>query len=275
MDLSHAGSPEAYDILAQFYRQLLKPRDHFSKQVVLLKLIIETAALPSIPRILDAACGTGDVASLLYEEGFHDLEAIDGSRAMIDQRNVKNPVPMRHVSWTDLQRYFLEHGTYDLIFILGNSLAHAPVNQILFMLASLHEGLNAGGILLLDLRAWKKNLEGVLVEPSRPPDVYRYLGRIEAFEQDCLLYDRVEYGNFTQRVTYRLQPIGAVGEDKQDSGMIEAHLTYHTFDHQLVTDMLLSVGFQHNCVETRSVPAWPYLVVVARKKSATLTKPPS
>lgn len=261
MDLENAASPAGYDTLAQFYRQLLESRGHFSKQFALINLIFETEYLPAEPRILDAACGTGDVATLLYGSGFHKIEGIDGSQAMIDQRDGDN-VPMRHLSWMDLRSYFSEHGKYDLIFLLGNSLAHASVNRIPSILASLYDGLNAGGILLLDLRAWERNPEGLLMEPSRPPSIYRYLGRIEALGQDSWLYDRVEYDNLTQRVTYRLQPVEL---DKQGSGMTEAHVTYYTFDHQLVTEMLLSVGFNRNCVETRSLPSWPYLVVVARK----------
>lgn len=107
-----------------------------------------------------------------------------------------------------------------------------------------------------------------------PPSVHRYLGRIEAFDKNYWLYDRVEYDNLTQQVTYRLRQIEP---DNEILGMIETHVTYYTFDHLLVTEMLLSAGFHRSCVETCSIPPWPYLVIVARKTDElelALVEPP-
>jgi len=78
--------------------------------------------------ILDAACGTGETALALWNEGFKNIAGIDGSRPLLKVARsiVADRIPLRYCRWEHIGPYLAHHGPFDLIFILGNSLPHVP-----------------------------------------------------------------------------------------------------------------------------------------------------
>jgi ubiquinone/menaquinone biosynthesis C-methylase UbiE len=78
---------DTYDRFAVHYRALLQPREHFRWQRELLLKLFRFHGITPSARILDAACGTGDVLADLNQLGFRNLMGIDGSAVMLRKRN--------------------------------------------------------------------------------------------------------------------------------------------------------------------------------------------
>lgn len=259
---AYSANIKSYDVLSTFYQQLVLSRGHYDKQLSILQTTIAMEGLSCSGRLLDAACGTGDVARSLFERGFHGIDALDGSQAMLNHAREKaSPIAFECIDWAELSSYFSRKPPYDLIFLLGNSLAHLPTEFLPTVLQNLYTGLSNGGTLLLDLRPWERNVEGLLREPGRPPEIFRFLGKISIQDEEFWLDELTSYDRQKQTVRYRLRPLPG-GSTRR---MIDTTVSYYLFDHEKVKELLSSVGFQSSNIETRKFLDWSYLVVVARK----------
>jgi SAM-dependent methyltransferase len=116
-------------------------------------------SLPPDARVLDCSCGTGQLAVGLAGLGL-DVAAADASSGMVrrtqelaDELGVS--LQAHQVSWADLSDHF-DASTFDLVFCVGNSLAHAEgVSGRFAALASMSRLLNGGGRLVLTSRTWE------------------------------------------------------------------------------------------------------------------------
>ena len=86
-------------------------------------------SLPPNARVLDCACGTGQLAVGLAGLGL-DVVATDASAGMVrrtqqlaEQHGV--PLPTLRARWDELPDRLDESSPFDLSFCVGNSLAHA------------------------------------------------------------------------------------------------------------------------------------------------------
>src|SRR5689334_4008265 len=81
----HGGVEVSYARFAPCYVPMVRERKHFEKQVAVVKCLLgelgNSRAKP--PKVLDAACGTGDVLGMLAEDGNLSLAGADGSHEMI------------------------------------------------------------------------------------------------------------------------------------------------------------------------------------------------
>jgi SAM-dependent methyltransferase len=113
-----------------------------------------TDALAPGARVLDCACGTGQLAVGLALRGF-DVSASDASRAMVDatralaaRRGVR--LTARQRAWEDLD------GAFDAVFCVGNSITHAAGRERRrAALAAMAGVLADGGRLALTSRNWE------------------------------------------------------------------------------------------------------------------------
>lgn len=120
--------------------------------------------LPPDARVLDCACGTGQLAVGLAGLGF-DVVASDASRGMVrrtrelaDQFGVS--LRALEATWDQLPDH-LETSTFDVVFCVGNSLGHAEgMSGRLSALASMSRVLKPGGRLVLTSRAWERVRDG-------------------------------------------------------------------------------------------------------------------
>src|SRR6478752_7004276 len=85
-------------------------------------------SLPPHARVLDCACGTGQLAVGLAGLGL-DVVATDASAGMVrrtEQLAAEHGVPVRTLpaSWDELPDH-LDAATFDMVFCVGNSLHHA------------------------------------------------------------------------------------------------------------------------------------------------------
>ena len=103
-------------------------------------------------RVLDAACGIGIDAAALLRRGF-DVTASDASEEMAAatrQRLRATEARVVTSTWADLPASF-QPGSFDAIFCIGNSIAHAPdASAAIAAFAAFRSILAPGGMLVLD-----------------------------------------------------------------------------------------------------------------------------
>jgi SAM-dependent methyltransferase len=147
----------AYDALADVYdwlvpEALLTPEGTVGAFTGLV-------TLPPGGRVLDCACGIGQLAVGLAMQGF-DVVASDASPAMV-QRTARlaadHGVELRAVTcvWEDLTMDRVG-GPFDAVFCVGNSLTHAPGRDARrAALAAMASVLHPGGLLVVTSRNWE------------------------------------------------------------------------------------------------------------------------
>lgn len=116
-------------------------------------------APPTGARVLDCACGTGQLAVGLGCLGL-DVVAADASAGMVRRTEKlanEHGVALQtlRASWEELPDH-LKDSTFDLVFCVGNSLGHAPgAAGRLTALEAMSRLLNPGGRLVLTSRNWE------------------------------------------------------------------------------------------------------------------------
>src|SRR6478672_4328250 len=151
-------------------------------------------SLPPNARVLDCACGTGQLAVGLAGLGL-DVVAADASGGMVRRTQEladEMGVSLRtlHASWDELPDH-LDASTFDLVFCVGNSLGHAEgASGRLAALAAMSRLLNPGGRLVLTSRTW----ELVRASGSRLDTRDRLIRRNGRDGRHLLLADRATLG---------------------------------------------------------------------------------
>ncbi len=116
--------------------------------------------LPPEARVLDCACGTGQLAVGLAALGL-DVTATDASAAMVhrtQQLAEQHGVSLRtlRVSWDELSDCLDGTPPFDVVFCVGNSLAHAEGASARFdALSAMSRLLSREGRLVLTSRTWE------------------------------------------------------------------------------------------------------------------------
>lgn len=117
-------------------------------------------SLPSGGRVLDCACGIGQLAVGLALQGF-EVVASDASPAMV-QRTAELAAdhgvgfPAITCAWEDLTPERVG-GSFDAVFCVGNSLTHAPGRESRrAALAAMASALRPDGLLVLTSRNWER-----------------------------------------------------------------------------------------------------------------------
>ncbi len=111
-------------------------------------------------RVLDAACGIGVDAAALLRRGF-DVTASDASDQMVAATRQRlraadaDEATVITSAWADLPASF-EPGSFDAIFCIGNSIAHAPgAPAAIAAFEGFRSILRPGGMLVLDTHDWE------------------------------------------------------------------------------------------------------------------------
>ena len=249
-----------YSLLAQFYRQMVRGRGFFAAEQRALEAVFRLYGIPKDARVLDAACGTGDVACALAATGMPNIHALDGSADMM-RTWPRETIPVTRLSldWANLPEYMkTRREEFDVVFFLGHSLPHADAGEIPIILEAARSGLLPSGILLFDVRPWSKDLYGRLAQSERAPETTRSPVAIDG--KTYSLTEQISYDYESQRqiVEYHL-----VSQDstKQE---ISTRVTYSLFDWRQAAEWMTEAGFCRDSVVALQFPSWPYVILVAR-----------
>ncbi len=249
-----------YTVLGRVFREIALLRGHFAKQLRVLRSLAESEGLHRSSRILDAACGTGDVLLGLRSDGFEHIQGCDGSEAMLAQwPSSIDAVPRRMCDWAELDTIFDESGPFDLVFFLGHSLPHLHRRLVPKVMKSVYDGLNVGGLLAFDIRDWVEGNDGSRWQAGRETSIPRLLGDVALDGVRYQLSDRAYYCGHRQFVEYRLVSAARGGKTLTET------LTYDMFVPREAVQWLLAAGFAAGRVSVRRFAEWPYLVITARR----------
>ena len=170
-------------------------------------------SLPPNARLLDCACGTGQLVVGLAGLGL-DVVAADASDGMVRRteqlaREHGVSLPTLRASWDELPDH-LEDSSFDLVFCVGNSLGHAEgAAGRLTALEAMSRLLGPGGRLVLTSRNWERvrsagsrvDVRDRLIRRNERDAVVSYHWQIE---QDW------EQEHFLEIVVAQIEPDGAV-----------------------------------------------------------------
>jgi SAM-dependent methyltransferase len=216
------------------------------------------ADLPPGGRVLDCACGTGQLAVGLAQRGF-DVTASDASPGMVARTRAlaaANDVEMRTIAcrWRDLPA--AADGRFDIVFCVGNSLTHAAGEAgRRTALAAMAGVLAPGGVLHVTSRDWERLRE-----------------RRRGLEIDDALVHRDGRAGLVVRawtlpeswdVPHHLEVAVAMLDQDRVVGVVGERLTFWPFTHEQLTDDLHAAGLE--LVSTRHRPDVERYGVVARR----------
>ena len=147
-----------YRELVDVYEWLM-PEDKMNPAGSVAAFAAVVQSLPIQSRVLDCSCGTGQLAVGLAKLGMA-VDATDASPGMVlrtqqlaEQHRV--PLTAHTVAWSELLSHFAPT-TFDLVFCVGNSLAHAEgTSERLSALRAMARLLRPGGRLVLTSRTWE------------------------------------------------------------------------------------------------------------------------
>lgn len=148
----------AYDELASVYDWLV-PDALLEPAGAVAAFGGAVSQLPAGARVLDCACGTGQLAVGLAAHGF-DVVASDASAGMVARTRalaVAHGVDLQTVvcAWADLRGAV--SGPFDAVFCVGNSLTHAEgATGRRTALAAMAGVLAPGGLLHVTSRNWER-----------------------------------------------------------------------------------------------------------------------
>ena len=147
-----------YDALADVYAWLV-PDEVFGPRASVAAFSSVTDLLEPGARVLDCACGVGDLAVGLAENGFR-VSATDASAQMVEHTQARAgrhgiTVDAAVCDWVNLPGRFAA-GAFDAVLCVGNSLHHAEGRSARrASLAGQAAVLRPGGVLAVTSRNWE------------------------------------------------------------------------------------------------------------------------
>lgn len=248
-----------YSQFAQIYREMAKSRKHFVNQANILYKIISSFQTECAPmKVLDFACGTGDVAHLISKnKPIWNVYGSDASSEMLREAEKLGTTAVKFIKevWNNASSFFDEYGKFDVRWIMGNSIAHWPLDKLesLFTVIA-NKGLHSGGIFICDMRKWQEK-DGVITEPDRKCE-WRQLGNYKgSYGNGVTLNDKVSYKDELQRVEYKL-----IFADKPE--MI-FDVSYNIFSSSQLEKTLKNTGLNVSEYTPSGNVLYPYRVFVA------------
>jgi SAM-dependent methyltransferase len=251
-----------YSLFSKFYRELANGVKLHELEVEVLKELFKRYGVAPSSRILDAACGTGDVALMLHDAGFTKMSASDGSAEMLDEveGRQRDVMSVDLCEWTQLEDLFRKHGRFDVVYITGHALPHLPFGEFPVVARQVYEGLNPGGLFLFDIRQWEPDHHGELREAGRLPNVDKMQGVVHVDGKEYWVENSPTYDRKVQTIMYRLTDV-----HNPRSPALSTQVSYSIYTHDEAADRLRDAGFPKSGIEVKRHGKWPYLLVVAKR----------
>lgn len=204
-----------YDDISSFYAELWAAESTSMFGEIIIKTI-QTHKKRNI-RVMDAACGVGDFAALLKQNGFI-VTGVDHSEGMLSVARKRYP----EISFikAPLQKLDATLGSFDVITCLYDSLNLIPPESLGTVFTQVSERLNENGLFIFDLNTdegFRKRWNGVetfstsahilRVEKSYIPN--EKIGKLTIFstprEQSNMLdnFSRTEFTEYCHDTRFR------------------------------------------------------------------------
>lgn len=257
-----------YEALSEVYEWLIGDDKLTPAQAAEVYYSAVVGALPTNARVLDSACGTGQLAVGLASLGL-DVVAADASERMVQRTEklaTEQGVSLRALpaSWDELPAR-LEDSTFDVVFCVGNSLGHAEgAAGRLSALHAMSRLLNPGGRLVLTSRNWelvrsagsRVDVRDRLIRRNDRDAVVSYHWQIEQdWEQEHLL----------EIVVAQIEPDGTVRACSE-------RLAIWPYRHEDLVAQLRSVGLEVEST-TFDPQSDGYTVVASRARAPGTSQP--
>jgi SAM-dependent methyltransferase len=237
---------------------------------------------PNKIRMLDCACGTGNLYAHFSKRGY-EIWGADGSQRMLE-RAVEN-CKQRHVStkrlikipvqWTDSAAYNgnFSDNSFDLIFLSGNSFCHLPGALILEALRNFNRLLKPNGRLLIDTKRFRRagRINGVpILKELRFVDG-SWIIRTERTDLNRNVSGRKV--NFQTWLHYDIDPCFETCRAHIVATMYggrfprrTAVLSYYPLPARVLKEGMEALGFRTSAIPARSQPLnWSYDFVIGTK----------
>jgi len=252
-----------YKNFAIYYQELAEKRNHFELQTQVIQDLFKVLKIDHSKRILDAACGTGTVGNLLFNDGFKNIFLTDGSENMVDfaKKSIDSNIPIIQCKWENLNEYFDINGSFDAVVLFGNSFAHASSTLHKQLFKNIFDGLNDNGCFIFDIRIWDKNEEGNYFESKKPTNT--------AIELEDILIDGLKL-HVDQVIKYnyeeKRQIVSYIINDLKTQKTLETiNLEYSLFSFEDILPVLKSVGFKLENIQTKNIANWSYQAICCKK----------
>jgi SAM-dependent methyltransferase len=237
---------------------------------------------PNKIRILDCACGTGNIYAHFAKRGY-EIWGADGSERMLE-RAIKNCKRRRvstkrliknAIQWTDSGAYKrnFKESSFDLIFLSGNSFCHLPGALIPQALRNFKRLLKPNGRLLIDTKKFRPagQINGVpILKELRFVDD-AWIIRTERTDLDRNVNGRRV--NFQTWLHYDVDPcfktcralIVATMYRKRFPRRTEV-LSYYPLPARVLRNKMAALGFRTRKIPAKSQPLnWSYDFLIGTK----------
>lgn len=168
-----------YDVFAWLYNREL---GWYSNIIFPFLKIIAGDNLPNESKILDLCCGTGHLAKVLCENGYH-VTGIDGSAKMLQY--ARKNAPSAKFILGDARTFKLP-SEYDAVFSTFDSLNHVmTLPELEKVFENVYKCLNKGGIFIFDMNMqehFETRMKERLANTNERPE-YLYIMRTEYDEE--------------------------------------------------------------------------------------------
>ncbi len=227
MALAPSQSYSDYDPLAWFYDMYWGPASRDQLLPVLEEILLDD--LPEAARILDLACGTGQVTAALEEAGY-DMVGIDGSRAMLAY--ARNNAPGVEFLRADARTFELDEPV-DAVICLFESLNHIMTEgELGDVFANVADTLVDDGVFLVDVN----------MAPAYGED---WVGTDGIIEPDHVLFTENRADTADQTATSEVTLFRHAHGAWRRQGM---RLDHRWFDEEVILDKLAQAGFDRAAI---------------------------
>ncbi len=180
---------DRYQRLADYYDIFIDWEPRLARE---LPFLLAVAPPGKLRRALDLGCGSGKHLERLGQEGFA-VEGSEPSPALREQaRKLLGASRVHAAPLEELAGLAEEHGPWELVLCLGNTLAHLPADRLDRFAADLERSLAPAGVAVLHLLNYEKIMER---QPAGlPPKLVEHQGRRWRFEREYRYReDRIEF----------------------------------------------------------------------------------
>ena len=222
---------QPYTVLAEIYDCIMKDVPYKKWAKYILKLIKNFH--PKTKDILELACGTGTMLSLLLKFGFK-VDGLDISEKMIQKAREKIKNENVNFFIADMAE-FKPDKKYDLVICLYDSINYLTEEEkLLRLLSNVWESLQNGGIFIFDISTEYNSIQNAIAMNTKGKcDDYKFVRRSYFLRDKKLHINEFEIERdgekFFERHIQRIYKISEIENAVEKTGLFKVLARYSNF----------------------------------------------